>query len=182
MNYALTESGIIVPEYIMRKPKRITAFEFFCGAGGFSLGFLAGGYEIVGANEWDADAALTYLANLGSYPMQIHYVEGEKDKDRLNKSVRREWGINIPRRRALNLTRKIEHIAVLKQGVKLLQACPNSFDSRRAAAGGAFRDAYPSRIINRFFYAAGFCGRGLRPVRQTIQELPPVFVKQYRAG
>jgi DNA (cytosine-5)-methyltransferase 1 len=33
------------------------------------------------------------MTNLGHYPMQIHYIEGEKDKDRLNKSIMRVWGI-----------------------------------------------------------------------------------------
>jgi hypothetical protein len=28
MNYAMLESGIIVPEYIARKPGRLTAFDF----------------------------------------------------------------------------------------------------------------------------------------------------------
>jgi DNA (cytosine-5)-methyltransferase 1 len=91
----MLESGIIVPEYIARKPKRLTAFDFFCGAGGFGLGFLTidSAYEIVGANEWDAAAAITYLTNLGNYPVQIHYIEGKKDKDRLDEALMREWGI-----------------------------------------------------------------------------------------
>ena len=94
MDYAMTTSGLIMPEYIIRKPKHLTAFDFFCGCGGFSLGFMqGGGWEIVGANEWDAAATMTYLANLGNYPMEIHYIEGEKDKDRLNKAIMREWGI-----------------------------------------------------------------------------------------
>jgi site-specific DNA-cytosine methylase len=97
IEFARTESGIFVLEYITRKPKRLTAFDFFCGAGGFSLGFMMDdngtAYEIVGANEWDANATLTYLVNLGHYPCQIHFIEGEKDKERLDKAVRRSWGI-----------------------------------------------------------------------------------------
>lgn len=109
MEFALTESGIFVPEYIARKPKRYTAFDFFCGCGGFSIGFMSvgsdrnnlepgclnygGAFEIVGANEWDAPAALTYLVNLGHYPCQIHFIEGEKDMARLDKEIRRSWGI-----------------------------------------------------------------------------------------
>jgi site-specific DNA-cytosine methylase len=90
----MTESGLIVPEYLTRKPKHLTAFDFFCGCGGFNLGFISSGdYEIVGANEWDANASLTYLANLGHYPCRIHYIEGEKDKARLDKAVRSSWGI-----------------------------------------------------------------------------------------
>jgi len=94
MEFIQTRSGLIIPDYIARKPKNLTAFDFFAGAGGFSLGFLeAGGFEIVGANEYDPWATLTYLTNLGHYPCQIHYIEGEKDKDRLDKALMRQWGI-----------------------------------------------------------------------------------------
>lgn len=52
-------------------------------------GFIRAGFEVVGANENDPAASITYMRNLGSYPMQIHYVEGEKDKEQLNKAVER---------------------------------------------------------------------------------------------
>jgi DNA (cytosine-5)-methyltransferase 1 len=90
--YRLTESGFYVPDYIARKPKKPIAFDFFAGAGGFSLGFIQAGYEVIGANEFDTSAALTYMVNLGSYPINIHFVE-ENDKDRLNKAIMRNWGI-----------------------------------------------------------------------------------------
>jgi DNA (cytosine-5)-methyltransferase 1 len=98
MEWAITESGIAVPEYLARKQKRLTAFDFFAGCGGFSLGFMMarhGGrhFEIVGANEWEPYAALTYLQNLGHYPCKIHCIEGEKDAARLEKAIRRSWGI-----------------------------------------------------------------------------------------
>lgn len=53
------------------------------------LGFIQAGFEVVGANEYEESATLTYLTNLASYPVQIHYIEGEKDKDRLNKACER---------------------------------------------------------------------------------------------
>ena len=53
-----------------------------------SLGIISAGFEVVGANEWDAAAALTYMTNLGSYPIQIHY-SSDEDMDRLNKVVER---------------------------------------------------------------------------------------------
>ena len=94
MNYMQTPSGLIVPEHIARKRERLTAFDFFSGCGGFGLGLLqAGGIEIVGANEWDAPAALTYLLNLGHYPCQIHYIDGEKDMERLEKAIKKSWGL-----------------------------------------------------------------------------------------
>jgi DNA (cytosine-5)-methyltransferase 1 len=102
MEWATTESGLAVPEYLAQKQRnlcrRLTAFDFFAGCGGFSLGFMMARndgrhFEIVGANEWDPDAALTYLTNLGHYPCKIHFIEGDKDAARLEKSIRRSWGI-----------------------------------------------------------------------------------------
>ena len=82
-------SGLYVPKGATQKRKRPTAFSFFAGCGGMDLGFLQAGLEIVGANEYDEAASLTYLANLGSYPVNIHYVDGEVDKERLNKACER---------------------------------------------------------------------------------------------
>jgi len=93
MDYAFTESGLIMPEYLIRKPRRPIAFDFFAGAGGFSLGFLQAGYEVIGANEFNENAAMTYMVNLGGYPMQIYYIEGEKEKNRLEKAIARMWGL-----------------------------------------------------------------------------------------
>lgn len=84
--YKVTPFGLFVPEYITQKKERPTAFSFFAGAGGMDLGFIQAGFEVVGANEFDPIASLTYMVNLGSYPMQIHYIEGMKDKERLNKA------------------------------------------------------------------------------------------------
>lgn len=82
--YKQTPSGLIVPERVAAKGKRPTAFSFFAGCGGMDLGFIQAGFEVVGANEFEANASLTYMVNLCSYPVQVHYIEGEKDKDRLN--------------------------------------------------------------------------------------------------
>jgi len=56
--------------------------------GGFSLGFIQAGWEVVAACDNDPYAAITYLYNLGSYPVQIHYVEADDEK-RLDHAVRR---------------------------------------------------------------------------------------------
>jgi len=83
------KSGLIVPEHIAARRKRPTAFSFFAGCGGMDLGFIQAGFEVVGANEYDAAAALTYMVNLCSYPVQIHYIDGESDHDRLNDACER---------------------------------------------------------------------------------------------
>ena len=89
-----TAGGLFVPSHIALKPSRPIAFDFFCGAGGFGLGMLQAGFEIVGANEFDAYAAMTYMVNLGNYPMNIHFIEGEKDKRRLDDAISKRWGLS----------------------------------------------------------------------------------------
>ncbi len=84
-----TKYGLIVPEHATAKRKRPTAFSFFAGCGGMDLGFIQAGFEVVGANEYDTEASLTYMVNLCSYPVQIHYIEGMKDKERLNTACER---------------------------------------------------------------------------------------------
>jgi len=44
--------------------KKLTAIDLFCGCGGFSLGMLQAGYEIVAAVDNSADALATYYCNL----------------------------------------------------------------------------------------------------------------------
>ena len=63
--------------------RRPTCIDLFCGCGGFSLGFIQSGWEVVAAVDWDVAAITTYMVNLGSYPIDIHFIE-ESDKDRLN--------------------------------------------------------------------------------------------------
>jgi DNA (cytosine-5)-methyltransferase 1 len=84
-----TKYGLIVPEHATAKRERPTAFSFFAGVGGMDLGFIKAGFEVVGANEFDPAATLTYMVNLCSYPVQIHYIEGMKDKERLNDACER---------------------------------------------------------------------------------------------
>ena len=89
MTYKKITSGLFIPEYVTPRRKRPTAFSFFAGAGGFDLGFIQSGFEVVGANEFEPIVSLTYMINLGSYPMQIHYIDGMKDKERLNEACER---------------------------------------------------------------------------------------------
>ena len=88
-DYQQIKSGLILPARITKQRTRPTAFSFFAGCGGMDLGFIQAGFEVVGANEYDPTAALTYMVNLGSYPIQIHYIDGAKDKERLNAACER---------------------------------------------------------------------------------------------
>jgi DNA (cytosine-5)-methyltransferase 1 len=60
--------------------------DLFAGAGGFGLGIHQAGFYTVAANEYDEHAALTYTVNLGTYPMQFHWVEPE-DADRMERAL-----------------------------------------------------------------------------------------------
>ncbi|HSW64561.1 MAG TPA: DNA cytosine methyltransferase, partial [Dissulfurispiraceae bacterium] len=66
--YRRALSGLIIPACIPERRPRPTAFSFFAGAGGMTLGFIQAGFEVVGANEYNPEAALTFLTNLASYP------------------------------------------------------------------------------------------------------------------
>jgi len=50
------------------------------------MGMMMAGFEMVAALEYDDCAAITYMLNLGTYPINIHYATPE-DKDRLNKHL-----------------------------------------------------------------------------------------------
>lgn len=69
--YRRTDSGILVPKTLPRKYP--IAFDFFAGCGGFSLGLIQAGFEVLGACEWSTDATYTYLYNLGNHPVQMYY-------------------------------------------------------------------------------------------------------------
>lgn len=86
--FDLHPSGIYLP-----RKKRPTAVDLFCGCGGMSLGFIQAGWEVVAAVDWDPLALITYMTNLGSYPMNIHGIT-DSDKKRLNKALEREFGMN----------------------------------------------------------------------------------------
>lgn len=87
--YAQLRNGLIVPRHAALRRRGPTAFDFFAGAGGFSCGLIQAGMTVVGASEWDAHAALTYMLNLGSYPINIHYLDPEDEK-RLNVALERK--------------------------------------------------------------------------------------------
>lgn len=84
-----TGVGLIVPEHAIRVTRRPTAVDLFCGCGGFSLGLLQAGFEILAGLDNEPISMMTYLNNLGSYPVDIRFATPE-DKDRANKQVEAE--------------------------------------------------------------------------------------------
>jgi DNA (cytosine-5)-methyltransferase 1 len=96
-----TDSGILVPDWAQTDPSLPAAhtmpkqppvgIDLFAGAGGFSCGFHQAGFQVVAANEWDVDAAHTYLANLGSPDTRIVFCT-EQDQARWIKGRKRLQG------------------------------------------------------------------------------------------
>lgn len=81
--------GLLVPPWWEIPPARPTGIDLFCGCGGFSLGFIQAGFEVVAAVDNDPTAMMTYLTNLGSYPVKVHCITTE-DEERLEKAWEKE--------------------------------------------------------------------------------------------
>lgn len=97
-SYVECPSGLLLPEDIAQKrytPAKLpVGIDLFSGCGGFSLGFIKGGFEVVAACEWECAAAETYMCNLSRYgELKIHFVE-KADEERfekyLNRSMKRK--------------------------------------------------------------------------------------------
>ncbi len=85
-DWHIAPSGLIVPDTYRPMP---TCIDLFCGCGGFSLGAMQAGMRVLAGMDNDAAAAATYMCNLGSYPMQIHFATPE-DRERLNRFLEDE--------------------------------------------------------------------------------------------
>lgn len=84
-DYLPNPAGLYVPPEYAVPEKRPIGLDLFCGIGGMSLGFMQAGYEIICGVDNEPYAALTYMQNLGSFPITTHYVS-DKDADRLEKA------------------------------------------------------------------------------------------------
>lgn len=85
-----TRTGLYVPPGAESRPaaeRKPIAIDLFAGAGGMSLGFHEAGWDVVAAVEWDAVCALTYLYNLGSPNVVMHFVTNE-DERRFERAVK----------------------------------------------------------------------------------------------
>lgn len=78
--YKATASGLFVPAHLL-KPKVPVGLDLFAGCGGFSLGMQMAGFDVVAALEWDVNAFLTYVTNLGSRVAgKVAYSEGKREE------------------------------------------------------------------------------------------------------
>lgn len=64
--------------------------DLFSGCGGFSLGMVQAGFDVIAALEWDLPAIRTYLVNLGAYPVQMVFITPE-DRERTEEYFDREY-------------------------------------------------------------------------------------------
>jgi DNA (cytosine-5)-methyltransferase 1 len=81
--FAPSARGLWLPERVA-PARRPTAVDLFAGAGGFTLGMIQGGFEVLAGVDNDPWSMLTYLYNLGASPCEIHYVTAD-DEDRAEK-------------------------------------------------------------------------------------------------
>ena len=101
-DYVAMPSGLLLPEPVaereIRKLKRPTGIDFFAGAGGFTLGVIQAGFEVVAAVEKDPVCVMTYMTNLCRFgEVQVHFVSDE-DGEALEKALAKSFknsGLNI---------------------------------------------------------------------------------------
>jgi DNA (cytosine-5)-methyltransferase 1 len=85
-DFVLSPSGLLLPQKCSAPKYYPMVIDLFCGAGGFSLGFIEAGFQVVAAADNDVNAALTYMHNLGAYPCKFHY-GSDTDQIQLEKAA-----------------------------------------------------------------------------------------------
>lgn len=73
IHFEKSSSGLFLPESCKRHSP--IAVDLFCGCGGFSLGMIQAGWTVIAAVDQDPYAALTYLTNLGTHPVDLQFVD-----------------------------------------------------------------------------------------------------------
>jgi DNA (cytosine-5)-methyltransferase 1 len=75
-------SGLVLPVAAPpKKPPKPTCISLFTGAGGFDLGFHNAGWRIVAASDYETSCAWTYCYNMGTRPIQMHFLSPQ-DRER----------------------------------------------------------------------------------------------------
>ena len=105
-------SGLIVPQRVAERSSspKPTGIDLFSGAGGFSLGMIKAGFEVVAAVEHNCDAALTYATNLCRYGEFTMHFATDDDRKRMEKVLARQF-------KAAGVTMKDGKIAAGKKPV-----------------------------------------------------------------
>lgn len=85
-DFVLSPSGLLLPQKCSARKSYPIVVDLFCGAGGFSLGFMQAGFHVVAAADNNVNAALTYMHNLGAYPCEFHY-GSDTDRTQLEKAA-----------------------------------------------------------------------------------------------
>lgn len=92
-------SGLFVTEDLAeeyrRERARPTCVDAFSGAGGFSLGFVQAGWDVLAALDAEAECAWSYMYNLGSWPSRFVYVtpDDERRLARLLERAMKQGGV-----------------------------------------------------------------------------------------
>lgn len=84
-----TPSGLVVPPGTTER--RPIGLDLFSGVGGMSLGFIQAGFDVIAGMDNDPLAAITYLTNLGRYPMDGVWYAHPEDELRINEAMERHW-------------------------------------------------------------------------------------------
>lgn len=81
-------SGLVLPVSAMppAKKERPSCISLFTGAGGFDLGFHHAGFRILAASDYAPECSWTYGFNMGSRPMQFHFLMPQ-DRERFVQRV-----------------------------------------------------------------------------------------------
>lgn len=88
-DWAANAAGIYTPRKM--RAERPIGIDLFSGAGGMSLGFIQAGFDVIAGVDNDPIAAITYLTNLGRYPMDGVWYAHPEDELRMNDAMERHW-------------------------------------------------------------------------------------------
>lgn len=140
-DYAETKSGLLVPSHVLKSKLIPTGIDLFSGAGGFSLGFIQAGFEVVAALEWNCECIHTYLTNLGGPNTRIVFIE---DSDRQRWEKYREKAIKYQKRSRKEVN-KIDHAPAREY----LENCMAGIEDGQWGGGwrSSHQDKPPVRIM-----------------------------------